>query len=369
MARKLTDYRCRECGFPRVISLLLRWNDNGTITQRFSLREFRVVFFHVGFLEGLFANVEERLGLSIEHLAFEAQRNASRAVFEVFYSRMPGGHLVRKFRAGKRMTVESFNKVAGMTGMCHSATLKYEPGEVGVARMKNPFNPHLMAANVVGAFEFLEDCPFDYSWEEEGRDSYVITVTPAPGKADVSERLEVELTPPVSGDVVFNRCPRCKVPRALSHLSWDEAEGIILDTRTGTRVMMSDGYMVTTVFRELSRELGEEVDRVLVDAQKDWTRRHVGEIGLTAGEGTLAGDELLAAYRSYLGGLPIYGQGNPVGLEQLDPGIAIEVRNPYDMYILAGTLQGLYEALEKKQGAVEWEQKGAGSVGYLIKPA
>jgi len=77
------------------------------------------LFFHVGFLEGLFANVEERLGLSIEHLAFEAQRNASRAVFEVFYSRMPGGHLVRKFRAGKRMNLEATQRLMELLGNPH----------------------------------------------------------------------------------------------------------------------------------------------------------------------------------------------------------------------------------------------------------
>ena len=78
--KKTTLMRCRECGFPRFVSFFIKWNDNGTITQ-FMRKEFRVVLIHAGFVDNLFENIEARLGVSIEHIAFEAQRNASKSTF------------------------------------------------------------------------------------------------------------------------------------------------------------------------------------------------------------------------------------------------------------------------------------------------
>ena len=42
--------------------------------------------------------------------------------------------------------------------------------------------------------------------------------------------------------------------------------------------------MVTTVFRELANELGEEIYDLVVEAQRDWTINNVGALGLSGGE-------------------------------------------------------------------------------------
>ncbi len=365
MAKKMWLGYCRQCGFPRLVSHLMRWNSDGTMNAVFR-KGFRVVIFPTEFLDGLFTNVEARLGISIRHLVFEAQSNATTVLFEG----TPGARLVSRLNLGKRFTVDfGFNRLASLTGMARSDTLEYVPGSVGIARITNPFQLDMMASIVVGAFEFLEDCPFEYSWEEDSPNSYVITVRPTSEESDVAERLQMEFSPALPGKLNHERCPRCGVPRALKHLKWVDEEGIILDRRTGTRVMMSDGYMVTAVFREMAKELGEEVNLLLVDAQREWTVRHVGLLGLTTGDGPLSDDELQRAYRMYLGDLPAYGQGNPVTIELLDPGVRIEVLNPYQKYILAGTLQGLFEALEKTGSAVQWEECRPGAVTYTITPA
>lgn len=356
--------RCPQCGFPRIISLLVRWNSNGTATQILR-REYRLVFFPTEFLDGLFSNIEARLGIPIKHLAFEAQRNASKALFEG----IPGGRLLTRLSPGKRLTVEGFNLLAMITGMSLSHTLEYVPHRIGVARITNPFQLELMAAQVVGAFEFLEECPFEYSWEKESSNNYVITVRPTPDKSDVAERLEMEFPPLLPGDLRYDRCPRCGVPRTLSHLEWVESEGIILDKRTGTRIMISDGHMVAAVFREMAKELGDEVNALVIDAQRDWTVQHVRQLSLNAGDEPLSNNELERAYRTYLADLPAYGQGNPVDLERLEPGIRVKVRNPYEKFVLAGTLQGLFEALEKTGSVVEYEEKTPGEVSYTVTPA
>ena len=369
MGRDRALMRCRECGFPRIVSFFIRWNDNGTISQLMR-KDFRVVVLHFGFLDNLFSNIEAKLGISIEHIAFEAQRNASKATFQAFYDKLPGARVLTRPGFAKRLGVEGFNKVGKITGQCHSETVEYKPGRYGVARIRNPFNFELMAANVVGAFETLEGVPFKHKWEEESPDTYVIRVEPTGERAEIAERMDLAFMRILPGCLVHDSCPRCKVPRALSsHLKWMESDGIILDTRTGSRIIMLDGYMVRTVFREMVEELGDEVNELLVDAQLEWTVDHVGQLGLAEGSAPLPDAELEKAYREYLKNMPLYGLGNPVQFEMADSSVKVKVENPYEVHIIAGTLQGLREALEKSRSAVEWEQESEGSVVYSVTPA
>lgn len=366
MAKKYSLMRCRKCRFPRVVSFFIKWNDNGTITQ-LPRRDFRGVVLHFGFLDNLFSNIEAKLGISIEHIAFEAQRNASKVTFQNFSGKVPGAVTLMRLGLVRRMGVEQFNRVGVITGQCHSRTLEYKPGEYGVARVRNPFHPGLMAANIVGAFEILEGVPFKHTLSEESPDTYIIRVEPTGERAEITERMTLEFSPIAPGHLVHDRCPRCKIPRALSsHLKWMENDGIILDTRTGSRIVMLDGYMLTTVFREMTRELGDEVNDMLVDAQREWTVDHVGQLGLTEGNGALLPEDLEKTYRRYLEDMPLYGIGNPVGLEVDSGAIKVTVENPYETHIIAGTLQGLREALEKSKSNVQWTETARGSVEYTV---
>ncbi|MBU4301798.1 MAG: hypothetical protein L6427_12495 [Actinomycetia bacterium] len=365
--KKHSLMRCRECGLPRFVSFFMKWNRDGTITQ-FMRRDFRVVILHFGLIDSLFANIESRLGLSIEHIAFEAQRNASKATMEAFYDRMPGLKFATRIGFVRRIGVSQFNKVGAVTGQCVSETVEYVPGKYGIARIRNPFHLNMMAANVLGAFESLEGAPFTHTWEEEARDTYLIRIERAEEKPEIARRMTIEYSPIIPGDLKLERCPRCHAPRALSHLRWMENKGIILDTRTGTRVVMLDGYMVAAVFREMARELGDEVNELLVDAQREWTVDHVDQLGYLAGNGSLSPEERKEAYGKYLDMLPIYGQGNPVAFEMGDSTIDVTIENPYEKYILAGNLQGLYEALERSRGRVTWEEPKPGVISFTVRP-
>lgn len=369
MAKKHSLMRCRECGFPRMVSFFIKWQDNGTINQMMR-KDFRVVLLHYGFLDNLFSNVEAKLGISIEHIAFEAQRNASKETFAAFTSLVPGARFFTKPAFVKRIAVELFNKVGVVTGQCLSQTVEYKPGVLGIARIRNPFNSRLMAANVVGAFESLEEVPFDYEIEEQTADGFLIKVRPADRKPELAERLELEHTSMLPGNIGYRRCSRCKAPVAISsQLKWLENDGIILDTRTGSRVIILDGYMVTTVFREMARELGDDVNDLLVDAQREWTIDHVGQLGLIDTSGQATPEDLKKAYGEYLKNMSLYGMGNPVSFALEDGNVKVKVDNPYEVHILAGTLQGLRDALEKTTSKVEWKELARGSVEYTVSPA
>lgn len=116
---------------------------------------------------------------------------------------------------------------------------------------------------------------------------------------------------------------------------------------------MLDGYMVRTVFREMAREPGEEVNEPLVDAQREWTVEHVGQLGLTEGNGAASPEELEKAYREYLKNMSLCGIGNPATFDMEDASVKVTVENPYEVHIIAGTLHGLREALEKSKSQVK----------------
>ena len=204
-----TMRRCRECGIPRVVSFFVKWSDNGTIVQLFS-RNFRVVILHHGFIDNLFSSIEAKLGLSIEHLAFEAQRNASKVTFEGIRDKIPVARLATRLKFARRIAVELFHRVSVLTGMCRSWTVEYVPGERGSAVVRNPFNIGLLAANIVGAFETLEGMPFEQTWEEESRDTYIISIRARGAKPEFAERMELAFAPLLPGSLDYNRCSRCK---------------------------------------------------------------------------------------------------------------------------------------------------------------
>lgn len=360
--------RCRECGLPRLPGFFIKWNDNGTLVQLMR-KDFRVVILHHGFVDNLFSSIEAKLGISIEHIAYEAQRNASKATFEGFTEKIPGAKYGTRFKFARRIAVELFHKVAVLTGMACSDTIEYVPGKYGVARIRNPFNMGLMAANVVGAFEVLEGIPFGSTWEEESKDCFLIRIEATGEKPEIAERMKLEFGEVLPGNIHFDRCPRCKVPWAIANsLKWIESEGTISDTRTGARVVFLDAYMVTTVLREMASELGDEIYDLVVEAQRDWTADHVAELGLSGGNGPLSPSELEAAYRDYLEMLPLYGYGNPVSFNMSEGTVRVMVENPYEPNILAGTFQGLFEALEKKESRVSWEKPRRGAVSFTIAP-
>ena len=57
--------RCRRCGFPRGVSDLLRWSEDGTTTERVWL-DFRAAKAEADFLPEDFSHIERELGHTIE---------------------------------------------------------------------------------------------------------------------------------------------------------------------------------------------------------------------------------------------------------------------------------------------------------------
>lgn len=361
--------KCPNCGFPLRMAAFVYWRKSGTIAPIFVGKYVRMALMPTGMYDRLFEGIEEWLGISIEHVIFEAERNISKSLFESFIKALPVLDYFRRISLAKRLVVEAFNKVAIMSGMSDSKTLEYRPGEYGLARLRNPYNLQLMAANVIGAFEFLEGFPFDYALIDEGINSYLVEVHATDKKPAISTRLISDNPLTAPGNLEYDRCTLCYAPWKVSRrLRWLDDEGKIIDTQSGSRVFGMEALLLKTVFRELATELGDEVYEKVVQAQRDWTIEHVELLGKSPGNAGLKGKDFQEAFQEYLDDLPIFGYGCSDMLTMKDRQVQVRMRNPFEENFIAGTLQGLYQTFSSEECRISWEVVQEGLVDYTIDP-
>ncbi|MBN2168012.1 MAG: hypothetical protein JW738_02110, partial [Actinobacteria bacterium] len=221
MAGRFLSRKCPVCNTPRVVSTMLKWTNGGTI-DLFLGYDLRMVVIDPELFGQIFSSVEEMIGMPIDRIVYEAQKNITKLLFEESPAYVTGFGLLKHLSIGKKAIVKFFNLLAMYAGLCLSETREYKSGEYGVAYIKNPFNPGLLAANVVGAFEFLEEKPYEYAWKHQETDSFLIEVRASRDADEMSDRFKMELKPVVPGSPGLVNCPKCGVPTYVSsRLCWD----------------------------------------------------------------------------------------------------------------------------------------------------
>lgn len=354
--------KCGRCGFSRYVALMTTFNNNGTITEKLQ-KDFRVILIEASYLTEVFKSIEKELGIPISHIVFEAQRNASRATIE---SNTKGPFRLARIGPFKKIAVWIFCQIAIWTGMGYAKALKYKTGKRGEAQIKNPFNKEMMAANIVGAFESLENKPFSYKWKDFPQDD-VIAIEPEPERPEIAKRLEFKNPPLKPGRRQYSRCRSCGVPEDLSALEWREKDGIIIDKKTDIRMVFLDSYMTNAVLRELVRELGEEVKPIIVEAQRIFSLNHLRKENLHGQRGVNGSDKSLFI-NEVLDTIAMRGQGNPVGWTRKDDDFIINVDNPFNEEILAGTFSAMYEIATGKLSSISTERVDDATLTYRVYP-
>ncbi len=231
--------------------------------------------------------------------------------------------------------------------------------------MRNPFNRELMAAIIVGAFESLERQPFGHAWKNvDGTD--IISIRPEPSRPEIAERMTLAPRPPKKGTRSYPRCPRCGVPQNLN-LEWFPDDGRIMDTRRNVRMAFLDAYTAGVVFRELAKELGDEVYPIIIDAQRAFSLRHLREEFLGGGDvGDIVDKDTF--YISVLDTLALRGQGNPVDYSSEGGVLDVVIENPFEEHCLAGMLSAMYMLGEGRPAAVSWQELDPSTLQFFLKP-
>ncbi|MBN1289645.1 MAG: hypothetical protein JXA49_08425 [Actinobacteria bacterium] len=367
MWKTVERLRCDKCGTPLIIGLGYRWNKNGTMGMRLS-KDVKLVILDADIYERIFLYMEEALGLPIRHIVFEAVSNISRSVFEDMYKSIPGSMYFKRTWIGYHMTARLFYAMSSLVGYSRAEKVRLIPRSYSISVVENPYNIDLMSASIVGAHEFLDGIPYKHMLEAVGDNVYTVTAVVSGGKPDVSQRLEMEVVDTSEAPATLEKCRRCGVPRIVAErLAWNMVDGDITDRRTGVRVAFFAPGVVVSMFREMIKELGEEIPGIAVRCMRDWTLDNMGHFKSSHGDMTGEQDDFETVLRRYLLEFPSFGRGNPVSMEFGESKTRVVIENPYQEYLIAGTIQGLYEGLSKKACKVLPEKLKEGTFAFNIE--
>ncbi len=356
--------KCGECGFPRILWGICKWQENGTIIGRFTKFDLRAVVLEADILNDFIARIEEKLGVPIGHIVYETQRNASQDVIGTILGIAP--RFVYSIPGVKRVVASVFCEMSIIFGMSYARVVKYYKNTIGESLVRNPFNRDLIAAIIVGAFEALMQVPYKYEWKMTPKGE-VIHIEPEPSRPEIAERLAVTLTPVKPGHSDIPVCPKCHEPLAFRDFKWDRQQGIVMDTRRGVRMAFLDAYTPRIVIREMEKELGEEVGDMVVEAHKEFCLRHLRDEFLPSGD--MAGVDRDRLLRSVMDAVIVRGLGNPVEYSLEGGVLSVKFENCFSDHLMAGFFWALFEIVESRGGKVSWESIDPCTVRFEASPA
>jgi hypothetical protein len=349
--------KCGKCGFPRRFARYFDWRSDGTIigTDRVKMQS-RITFIERGELEGLFDDLSMMLGVTIDHILIEAEKNIGKA----FYASTPlrflrFAPLDQRFRPAwvARGAVRAVRAdVAGLgSGVIRAES--YDRDGAMLLRMKNPVFTARTVGNSVGIYESIERIRgVDYEYSIEGGDLLLMMRHPAhDSRPDDLAGTRLIFDEVVCGDgpVVFERCGQCGTPlMASAALEWDLPGGKIMNRLTGKRELVGAVQSVNAMLRELEAELGEDVLKPVYSCQKEITRAQLDRDAMGRGDDF---------WDRFLLGCAVRGLGFPSSIETAAQNVSVEISNPDNPVLYAARIAAALEYLTGLPSQIEWKTR------------
>jgi len=132
-------------------------------------------------------------------------------------------------------------------------------------------------------------------------------------------------------------------------------DGMIVRKSDGRRMLIDGPAETDAIFTELERELGEDIPRVVIAAQRDFVK-----------SGSHTPDEArdLETFRS---ALAFRGLGNLRELDWGEGNLHLRIENPCMHLLLVGLAQGLFELATGRDSDVDWNLAGDGDLSIEIR--
>lgn len=368
--------RCRECGAPAMLGAELRWEDGGVISLAQSPGN-RMVIYESNIIDNVFRGVAELTGEPMEPLVIESRRRETRRFiertfpFEVRNTLLLGvpGADDRDSPAGKMLheSVQRIRKdlservinVARVFGY-GEASMDWESGEPYPWRsliIKHPYSLWLWKADVLGAVEAFEGVDMRVESEEVGEDAFRVSVYPGSHQVALGGRLRrrkrYEFKP---GDIAYERCSTCGIPRDIAAYRWDLARGTITAGDTGRRVAIFGSLAVDAVLDDMVAEHGVSLERAVVEAQRRFVKARVD-----AGQAR----EVATSLKLYLArrGLGYLGE-----LQADARSISVKIANACLHLLMVGMSQAFFELITGRESeAPQWELSEDGVLHIAIQ--
>jgi len=213
----------------------------------------------------------------------------------------------------------------------------------------------MFSGDLAAVFNRVEDLPAELRFEERD-EGMVITVLPGEELGEeMASRLQRRVLPRKPGDIRYERCPECDLPLDFKDYTWDLEEGTITDNATGRRMAILGAEGMDSVFRELEAELGEEIPRTIVEAQRQYVKE------------TLQSREVEQPADYLIRQIALRGMGNLVHYEVHKNSMQVVVENAIPPLLVAGTPQGIFEAVTAKDSACEYVRGDDGTLTASVK--
>ena len=343
---------CPECGVPEYITAEHSWLNNGDIVQSRN-RQSRMIFIETENLDPPFKGIEQIIGMPIEHMVITAERRALRGYLKSFVPEE-----IRKKIRNREIDYgpidDAFCDIARINGVGSFKRVesRYEQGEhdFDTVSISEPHSVLLDVASHVGAMELLTGFDQGYRYEEVSPDIYHITAFPSPHPEELKERLWFHPHEHVEGDIELAKCATCGGPEALSGYKWFPKRGIIVNKTTRRRMAIQGDVMLDPIFQELEQELGAGIPRVVVEAQRRFTRSGFYTMDDISDEGDFRAQ------------LALRGLGNLKESSMKKTGLHMRLEN-------VGLAQGFFEmGFGLDSTDVDWELSEEGDLEAEVKP-
>lgn len=355
---------CELCDFPLKLARLFEWRGDGTIisTDRTRTRS-RIAILEVDEFERLFSDLSSGIGISLDRLLIQAQREIGKAMF----SNLPVRH-VKGLPANRAFRPAFLMKLFAVLAARDTASLgggtfrleRYVPGRELYIRFINPVVIPRVVGNSLGIFESIEDVPG--STVEYGLDGedLMIRMIRSEKKAEdeVAARFYLEEVKPAADTLSFERCPRCGVPQRIAEaLEWHIEDGTITNRLTGRREVIVAVQSLNAILRELEMELGDVVPLLIYQHQKAFSREGLGRTRV---------DDPDAFWSRYLEDMALRGLGYPTVIRRDEQSIAVEISNSFNKDLYAAKVAAAFEAAGGCSSKINWEDREFERQEYVI---
>jgi hypothetical protein len=342
---------CPECGAPKLLSKGNRWESNGSISAVVTKGK-RGFFYEVGGFDGLFGNLEKSMGMLIDRIVAEGNRKNSVEYLRGLFSGLKG---VLARSVLHRRVYNSIADMGAIFGYGHFEILDVKRGESVTVYGRNIYCTPMFTGDLMGVFNMMEDLPANVEIKEKDN-GYIMTVTEGEKpEEEFTSRLQADIIRLKPGDIEYKKCPVCGLPAEFKNLDFDLEEGMITDKTTGRRMTTTGMEQMAAIFRELEVELGEDVVKEILNAQRAYIKEMLNE------------EEMEQGYPYLRRFLAFRGMGNLVRYDPGSDGLEAVVENASPYLLVAGMLQGIYELLSGNESLCDYKRGEDGTLEVTIK--
>jgi hypothetical protein len=349
---------CEECGVPLVIANEYMWRSHGDIVQKRDERD-RIVLSESENMDPLFREIEQIVGVPIEHIIIACIRRTYRAYVSLFLPKN-ASELVKSGELDPESVDFSLRKLASAMGVgkFEFVDMRFEGDEEDfhTVSISEPYSLPMCVACHAGAFEAILGRDQGVRYEQTGPDTYNITAFAQKHLEELQGRMKLDRYAPRQGTIELERCPSCGCPKGLSNYRWDFERGVIISQSNNRRMTVMGPNQIDPIFRELELELGDAIPKIVVEAQKRFTK---------------TGFYALDDYRNpedFREGLALRGLGELKELNIKRTGLRMSMENVVLAPLLIGMMQGTFELALDCDSDVEWQLSDGGDLEIEVLP-